>query len=94
MPRTSLGRWTLVLAAAFLVLLVVVVALGPAGAGVWESGTVGSVVMFVGVLLTGLAAFTAGLVSRLRMGDRSWLVLAAAVLSGVLVGAILLLQGG
>jgi len=75
-PKTTLGKWSVGLAAAFILIFVLSVVL--TGSGGVEPGPVGPM---VGVTLgiSGIAALVTGLISTIKSKERSILVFLAVV---------------
>jgi hypothetical protein len=83
LPKTSLGRWSVGLAAAFILLLALCAVL--TGLGGVGPGPVGPIVT-VAFGISGITAFVTGLISMIKSGERSILVFLA-----VLVGLFTLI---
>ncbi len=73
MPKTKLGKWAGVLLAAFLVFLIALF-LGRPGL---RPGRLLAIIVAMGMMITGLAAFVTGVLSFFRFKDRSFVVILA-----------------
>ncbi|MBN1190401.1 MAG: hypothetical protein JXA46_11660, partial [Dehalococcoidales bacterium] len=72
LPKTSLGRWSVGLAAACLVLLVLLVVLvGGLGLGVVKPGSLGAFILGFAFGISDIAALVTGLVSIIKTKERS-----------------------
>ena len=81
LPKTSLGRWSVGLAAACIVLLVLVlVRLN----GV-ERGSLVAFMLGFGCIISGIAALVTGLVSIIKTKERSILAFSAVVVMGLVI---------
>lgn len=87
MPKTILGKWSLGLIAAFIILFglgQLEVAMGQTGGETFFDNPLLSLTM-LGAVLTAVAAFVVGLVAVIKQRERSWLVYLA-----MLIGAWIL----
>lgn len=93
MPRTTPGRWAGALSLVSVVLFGWVV-MG-INLGILEPGTLPALVSGTAMMVAGIAALVMALVSRFRYKDRSFVVLLAVIIGGLLSLIILgeLVQG-
>jgi len=78
LPKSSLGRWSVVLAAAFILLTILFAVL--TGLGGVGPGPVAFIVIATVVFgISGIAAFITGLISMIKSKERSILVFLAAL---------------
>jgi hypothetical protein len=77
MPRTKLGKWTFGLAIAFLVVFYAHLKFDRLGGYLSKSPQ--ALISEIGAMITGVAAFIAGLVSLIKYKDRSFLVILATI---------------
>ena len=83
MPKTSLGKWSVILAAACIVLLVLlVVLLGRPGV---ERGSLVANVLGFGYIISGIAALVTGLINIIKTKERSILAFSAVVVMGLVI---------
>ena len=73
MPKTKLGKWAGTLLAAFLVLLIALI-LGRRGL---HPGALLAIMVGMGMMIAGIAAFVTGAVSFFKLKDRSFVVILA-----------------
>ena len=81
LPKTSLGRWSVSLAAAFIVVVVLTILLGPTVCNVLEfnSGSIELKIFFVAHCIFGMGSLLTGLISIIKSKERSILVFLALV---------------
>ena len=85
LPKTSLGRWSVGLAAACIMLLVLLVVLvGRLGLGVVEPGSIGAFILGFAFGISGIAALVTGLVSIIKTRERSILAFLAVAVTVLL----------
>ena len=85
LPKTSLGRWSVGLAAACIVLLVLLVVLvGRLGLGVVKPGSLGAFMLGFAFGISGIAALVTGLISIIKTKERSILAFLAVVVTVLL----------
>ena len=78
LPKSSLGRWSVGLAAAFILLFVLFwILIAPARRGVGPAPFAPMAIVAAGI--SGIAAFVIGLISMIRSKERSILVFLAVV---------------
>lgn len=87
-PVTRLGRMTLWLAVAFVVLLVATVV--GVDADLVERGSSAARALGIAMLATGATTLAAALVSLRLLADRSWTLVAAVVVPALVLGAFAL----
>ena len=86
LPKTSLGRWSVCLAAACIVLLVLLVVLvGRLGLGVVKPGSLGAFILGFAFGISGIAALVTGLVSIIKTKERSIFAFLAVVVMVLLI---------
>jgi hypothetical protein len=81
LPKTSLGRWSVSLAAGFILVVVLTILLGPKTCNVLEFGG-GSIelrIMFVALCISGIGTLVTGLISIIKSKERSILAFLALV---------------
>jgi hypothetical protein len=84
LPKTSLGRWSVGLAAAIILLLVLGIVLGGLGVlPVVPSGSVGLRTVFTTVGISVIGSFVTGLISIIKSKERSILAFLAVVVMGL-----------
>ena len=84
MPKTSLGRWSVGLAAACIVLLVLLVVLvGGLGLGVVKPGSLGAFMLGFAFGISDIAALVTGVISIIKTKERSILAFLAVVVMGL-----------
>ena len=88
LPKTSLGRWSVSLAAAFILVVVLNILLGPTACNVLEfnSGSIELRIFFVALCITGIGTLVTGLIGIIKSKERSLLTFLA-----LLVGLFTLL---
>ena len=88
LPKTSLGRWSVSLAAGFILVVVLTILLGPKTCNVLEfnSGSIELRIMFVALCITGIGTLVTGLIGIIKSKERSLLTFLA-----LLVGLFTLL---
>jgi len=79
LPKTSLGKWSVILAAACIVVLLVVL-LGRPGV---ERGSLVAFILGFGYIISGIAALVTGLISIIKTKERSILAFSAVVVTGL-----------
>ena len=79
LPKTTLGKWSVILAAACIVLLVLLVVGWP---GV-ERGSLVAHIRGFGCIISGIAALVTGLISIIKTKERSILAFSAVVVTGL-----------
>ena len=82
LPKTSLGRWSVGLGAAFILIFVlsgVLTALGGVGVGPAPVGPIAGVALGVAFAISGIAALITGLISIIKSKERSILVFLAVI---------------
>ena len=85
LPKTPLGRWSVGLAAACIVLLVLLVVLvGRLGIGVVKPGSLGAFMLGFAFVISDIAALITGLVSIIKTKERSILAFLAVVITVLL----------
>ena len=85
LPKTPLGRWSVGLAAACIVLLVLLVVLvGRLGIGVVKPGSLGAFMLGFAFVISDIAALVTGLVSIIKTKERSILAFLAVVITVLL----------
>ena len=77
LPKTSLGRWSVGLAAVCIVFLILPMVLR--GSGVAERGSLGAMMLGFTWVISGIAALVIGLVSIIKAKERSILAFLAVV---------------
>ena len=83
LPKTSLGKWSVILAAACIVLLVLlVVLLGRPGV---ERGSLVANMLGFGYIISGIAALVTGLINIIKTKERSILAFSAVVVMGLVI---------
>ena len=86
LPKTSLGRWSVCMAAACIVLLVLLVVLvGGRGLGVVKRGSLGANVLGFAFGISDIAALVTGLVSIIKTKERSIFAFLAVVVMVLLI---------
>jgi len=84
LPKTSLGRWSVSLAAACIMLLVLLVVLvGGLGLGVVKPGSLGAWMLGSAFVISNIAALVTGLISIIKTKERSILAFLAVVVMGL-----------
>ena len=81
MPKTKLGKWAGVLSAVFLVLLIALI-LGRRGL---HPGAPLAIIVGMGMMITGIAAFITGVLSFFKCKDRSFVVILAMIFGFIAV---------
>ena len=85
LPKSYLGRWSVGLVAACIVLLVLLVVLvGGVGFGVVKPGSLGAWMLGSAWCISDIAALVTGLISIIKTKERSILVFLAVFLAGVI----------
>ena len=85
LPKTPLGRWSVGLAAACIVLLVLLVVLvGGLGLGVVKRGSLGANMLGFAFVISDIAALVTGLVSIKKTKERSVLAFLSVFLAAVI----------
>jgi hypothetical protein len=85
LPKTSLGKWSVGLAAACIVLLVLLVVLvGELGLGVVKPGSLGAIMLGFAFGISGIAALVTGLVSIKKNKERSIIAFLVVVVTVLL----------
>jgi len=81
LPKTSLGRWSVGLAAAFILVVASNILLGPMAWNVLEfnSGSVELRIFFVALCISGIGSLVTGLISIIKSKERSILTYLALV---------------
>ena len=81
LPKTSLGRWSVGLAAAFILLFVLVLVLAYLGVSAAELVDFSSVGLIIAAAfgISGIGSFVTGLISIIKSKERSILVFVAVV---------------
>jgi hypothetical protein len=84
-PKTSLGKWSVGLAVACIVLLVLLVVLvGGIGLGVVKPGSLGAWMLGSAFVFSDIAALVIGLVSIIKVKERSVLTFLVVMVIGLL----------
>jgi hypothetical protein len=79
LPKTSLGRWSVGLAAAFILVGILVGLLAYLAGLELQSGSVGLMILAASMGVLGITAFVTGLLSIIKTKERSILVFVAVV---------------
>ena len=81
LPKTSLGRWSVGLVAAVILVIVLNILLGPKACNVLEfnSGSVELRIFFVALCISGIGSLVTGLIGTIKSKERSILVFLALV---------------
>lgn len=83
MPKTKLGRWAGTLAALFVVLLIVVL-----NERNWLGLKIGDprlILLGISMMISGIAAFVTGIISLIKLKERSPIVISAVVFGFIAV---------
>jgi hypothetical protein len=83
LPKTPLGRWSVWLAAAIILLIVLGIVLGGLGVLDIPSGSVVLITVFPAVGISGIGSFVTGLISIIKSKERSILAFLAVVVMGL-----------
>ena len=85
LPKTSLGKWSVSLTAACIVLLVLLVVLvGRLGIGVVKPGSLGANMLGSAFVISDIAALVTGLISIIKTKERSILAFLSVFLAAVI----------
>jgi hypothetical protein len=85
LPKTSLGKWSVSLTAACIVLLVLLVVLvGRLGIGVVKPGSLGAIMLGSAFVISDIAALVTGLISIIKTKERSILAFLSVFLAAVI----------
>jgi hypothetical protein len=85
LPKTSLGKWSVSLTAACIVLLVLLVVLvGGIGLGVVKPGSIGAWMLGSAFVISDIAALATGLISIIKTKERSILAFLSVFLAAVI----------
>ncbi len=85
LPKTSLGKWSVSLAAACIMLLVLLVVLvGGLGLGVVKPGSLGAIMLGSAFVISDIAALVTGLISIIKTKERSILAFLSVFLAAVI----------
>ena len=85
LPKTSLGKWSVSLTAACIVLLVLLVVLvGGVGFGVVKPGSLGAWMLGSAFVISDIAALVTGLISIIKTKERSILAFLSVFLAAVI----------
>ena len=90
LPKTSLGRWSVGIAAAVILLVLLNILLGPNIQNVLEfsSGSIELRIFFVALCIFGMGSLLTGLISIIKSKERSILVFLALVVGLISLGII------
>ncbi len=96
LPKTSLGRWSVSLAAAFILVVVLNILLGPKACNVLEfnSGSIELRIFFVALCISGIGTLVTGLISIIKSKERSILTFLALVVGVYTLFFIIFFIGG